>query len=136
MKAAWALALLIGVLVPGCASIAAVEPLRLSVSNQTSLFIRLRVNEVEMLIAPRGHRDPIPSESLPDAPWRIQVLTESGRLLSSLDVNPGDIVTTANHAQGKAVRVDLSCGRLDVWAGPPLAGPAPPRSFPAGDCDP
>ena len=38
-------------------------------------------------------------------------------------------------AQGDAVRVDLSCGRLDIWSGPPLLGPPPGPGTP-GDCTP
>ena len=45
------------------------------------------------------------------------------------------IVSTANSEQGVAKRLDLSCGRLDVYAGPPLLGPGPPSSFPPHDCD-
>ncbi len=32
-------------------------------------------------------------------------------------------------------RVDLSCGRIDIWSGTPMMGPAPGPGVP-GDCDP
>ena len=37
--------------------------------------------------------------------------------------------------KGSGARVDLSCGRLDVWVGPPMHGPFPAPGRP-GDCDP
>ncbi len=46
-----------------------------------------------------------------------------------MTVHPGDYFQTAYpDGQGStraAARVDLSCGRIDMWAGPPLAGPVP-----------
>jgi hypothetical protein len=53
----------------------------------------------------------------------------SGRVLASMTVHPGDVgnMTGPNgqgEARGDGVRVDLSCGRLDIWAGPPMTGSA------------
>jgi len=52
-----------------------------------------------------------------------------------MTVRPGDVWETAGQMKGDAVRVDLSCGRLDIWSGPPLLGPAPGPGKP-GDCAP
>ena len=67
--------------------------------------------------------------ALPSLPWSIETRSPSGRVLSRLTVDAGDVVYTTPDAsghsmsKGDAVRVDLSCGRLDVWSGPPLLGP-------------
>jgi len=57
-----------------------------------------------------------------------------------MTVHPGDVwATTGPNGEGRekgdGVRVDLSCGRLDVWSGPPMIGPAPGTGSP-GDCAP
>jgi hypothetical protein len=43
------------------------------------------------------------------------------------------VIETNSYLKGDGNRVDLSCGRIDVWAGPPLLGPAPGPGTP-GDC--
>ncbi len=62
-------------------------------------------------------------------------------MLATMTVNPGDVSTTEVPGgpvsmSGRLARVDLSCGRLDLWAGglQPL-GPAPGPGVP-GDCEP
>jgi hypothetical protein len=82
----------------------------------------------------------MPATSLPALPWAIEARSPSGRVLTSLTVNSGDVwqVTFPDGSvgsKGDAARVDLSCGRLDIWSGPPLAGPAPGPGSP-GDCAP
>ena len=77
---------------------------------------------------------------LPALPWSVAVRTPSGRELTTLTVHEGDVAETSSpggggSSRGVAARVDLSCGRLDVWAGPPIAGPAPGSGSP-GDCEP
>ena len=51
-------------------------------------------------------------------------------------VHDGDVYSSSDGRQshGVAARADLSCGRIDLWSGPPLAGPAPNPGTP-GDCD-
>ena len=58
-----------------------------------------------------------------------------------MTVNPGDVARTAVPGgpvsmSGRMARVDLSCGRLDLWAGgaAPI-GPAPGPGV-QGDCEP
>ncbi len=120
-----------------------VEPLQLSISNATTLAITLMVNGKTVLVAEPGTRlGPIEDQQLPGAPWHVEALTPSGRVLLSMDVAPGDVWQTEEGPnggtahRGAGARADLSCGRLDVWSGPPMSGPAPPSSFPPGDCDP
>lgn len=120
-----------------------IDPLELSMSNQTTLAITLVVNgQVVGPIAPGAHEDPIDGALLPAPQWHVDARTPTGRVLTTLDVAPGDVwhITEGpdgrSSSAGKATRVDLSCGRLDIWSGPPMLGPAPPSSFPPGDCDP
>ena len=89
----------------------------------------------------RPQTDEIVSTSdLPPLPWSVETRTPSGRALSRLTVRAGDVWETnlpggGRQMKGDAVRVDLSCGRLDMWSGPPLLGPPPGPGMP-GDCDP
>jgi hypothetical protein len=104
----------------------------LSIANGTTLTVTLLVNgTVVGTFAPGVERDPIPPTDLPVLPWQVEARSPSGRLLASVTVHPGDVSDTS----GDGVRVDLSCGRLDIWSGPPMSGPAPGTGSP-GDCAP
>jgi len=122
-------------LVAACSPAPTADAHDLVVSNQTTLTVDLAVNGVVVqAIQPRTQESVHPKD-LPPLPWSIEARTSSGRVLSHLTVRPGDVRETAGEMKGDAVRVDLSCGRLDVWSGPPLLGPAPGPGTP-GDCDP
>jgi len=112
----------------------------LVVSNQTALAITLAVNGIVVRTIPAHRDDLVLVKDLPPQPWAVETRTPNGRVLSSMTVRPGDVWTTnapdgSTQMKGDAVRVDLSCGRLDVWSGPPLFGPPPGPGKP-GDCDP
>jgi hypothetical protein len=107
----------------------ALTPLPISISNGTTIPVTLVVNgTVVETVPPGGYEDPI-SAALPALPWSIETRSPSGRVLSRMAVNAGDVVYTTpdangqSSAKGDAVRVDLPCGRLDVWSGPPILGP-------------
>jgi hypothetical protein len=111
----------------------------LSIANQTTIAVTLVVNQkVIEVVAAGGYENPIKAE-LPGLPWDVETRSPSGRVLSSMTVKAGDVWQTTpdasgnSGAKGDAVRVDLSCGRLDVWSGPPLLGP-PPGPGTSGDC--
>jgi hypothetical protein len=112
----------------------------LGVSNGTSLEVTLLVNGKQLqVLAPGEWKDAIPAQELPPLPWSIEAQSPSGRVLLTLTVFEGDVVSGVNpggstFSKGDAARVDLSCGRIDIWSGPPLAGPAPGPGSP-GDCD-
>ena len=112
----------------------------LHVSDQTTLAVEVFVDG-ERVAAVSPHSDlAIDRADLPDLPWLVDVRTEGGRSLLGLTVSPEDVTTVSDpggpiRMTGAAARVDLSCGRLDVWAGPPLAGPVPGPGTP-GDCAP
>ena len=117
------------------------DSMSLAVDNETSLTVSLVVNGT--LIASLdpstclGCTDDsvVPASLLPPLPWRAEVHSPSGRVLLSLTVNAGDVEYEPSSSKGDANRVDLSCGRIDLWSGPPLVGPAPgPGS--SGDCRP
>jgi len=72
-------------------------------------------------------------------PWHVEARASTGRILVSLDINPGDI-ESASSAGGDehsaaVQKVDLSCGRLVIYGGDvqpgvdPSVGPGA-----AGDC--
>jgi hypothetical protein len=111
----------------------------LPISNETTLRVSLFVNGVQVGQFPAGaYADPIQDLALPDLPWTVEARTDDGRVLLSFTVHAGDVSSTSypdghGSTQGRANRVDLSCGRLDVWSGPPLLGPPPGPGTP-GDC--
>jgi hypothetical protein len=110
----------------------------LSIENDTTIAVTLVVNgKVIETVPAGGYENPVKAE-LPALPWNVETRSPSGRVLSSMTVHSGDVWQTTDpngggEANGDAVRVDLSCGRLDVWSGPPLLGPAPDPG-PSGDC--
>lgn len=113
------------------------RPVGVEVSNGTTLPITLVVNGVIVRnIGPGdGTPGPITADVLGPMPWTVEARTASGRVLLTLSVHDGDVQYQESSSRGDAARIDLSCGRLDVWAGPPLAGPMPGPGVP-GDCAP
>lgn len=109
--------------------------LTLSVDNQTSVAVAVRVNGTVVATVPAGViGDPL-IVTLPELPWNVEALSPSGRVLLTLAVRPGDttLVSDSNGLTqtGDVARVALVCGRLAVWAGPQVEGPFSPES---GDC--
>jgi hypothetical protein len=112
----------------------------LGVSNQTTLTVTLVVNGAVIRTVQPHTQEIVSTTDLPALPWSVETRTASGRALSGMTVRAGDVSMTnlpggARGMKGDAVRVDLSCGRLDMWSGPPLLGPVPGPGRP-GDCDP
>ncbi len=112
----------------------------LHVQNGTTMPVSLLVNGRGVEVIPAGG-GPIEFgvTDLGPAPWRIRLVSPSGRLLLETEFTADAVSTTVGPdgeviLRGAAARVDLSCGRLDIWSGPPLAGPAPGAGTP-GDCD-
>lgn len=100
------------------------QAMKLSIDNETTIAVTLVVNgSIIETVPPGGYEDPIKGD-LPQLPWNVETRSPSGRVLSTLVVHQGDFWQTSGGAKGDAVRVDLSCGRLDLWYGPPLLGPA------------
>ncbi len=116
------------------------DRMRLEVSNGTTIAVRLTVNGQPGRPVAAGQSLDVGVDDIGPPPWAAQVRTVAGRVLLELVVSAGDVVTQANgdgsrSAQGPGARVDLSCGRIDIWSGPPLMGPFPGPGTP-GDCNP
>jgi hypothetical protein len=112
----------------------------LVVHNQTTLPVTLVVNGAVIRTVRPQTDEIVSTNDLPELPWLVEARTPGGRALSRLTVRAGDVWETnvpggGREMHGDAVRVDLSCGRLDMWSGPPLFGPLPGPGTP-GDCDP
>ena len=112
----------------------------LEVSNQTDLDVTIVVNGSVVRTFPPGAKGAIRVSELPPLPWTVEARAPRGRVLTSLTVRAGDVSETTQpdggrSSHGAGTRVDLSCGRLDMWSGPPLLGPAPGPGKP-GDCEP
>jgi hypothetical protein len=126
-------------LVNACSPTPSGEARDLVVSNQTGLAITLAVNGVVVRTIQAHSQEAVLVKDLPPQPWLVEARTSSGHVLSSMTVRPDDVWETTSpdgstQMKGDAVRVDLSCGRLDLWSGPPLLGPTPGPGKP-GDCD-
>ena len=105
------------------------------VSNDTTITVSVAVNGTAVRIVQPRTQETLLVRDLPPQPWVVEARTTSGRVLSSMTVRPGDVQESGNVLKGDAVRVDLSCGRLDMWSGPPLLGPFPGPGTPS-DCNP
>lgn len=117
---------------------------KLSISNGTTLVVAIFVNGVRLGEVPPGGPSPvIYSSRLPALPWVVEAREPTGRVLTTMSVEPGQVYTTTRpdggiHMSGAMGRVDLSCGRLTIWAGeiqPSGPAPAQPPGQP-GDCVP
>lgn len=139
MSRGWLFRVVMVVLIGACAR-APTPPL--SIRNGTDLTVLLLVNGTLIATFPPGTgADPV-EVALPPVPWHVEARTAiSGRVLVEFDVREGTVTATTfsdGHGamRGAGARADLSCGRLDVWSGPPMGGPVPPRVFPPDDCRP
>jgi hypothetical protein len=132
----WLLTAAIVLVVAACDSGAIPDSaMSLSIANGTTLEVTVVVNGTAIETIAPGQGDEISASRLPSLAWRAEVRSPSGRQLQQLMVHSGDVHRTMNSTSGDAVRVDLSCGRLDLWSGQPLVGPAPGPGTP-GDCAP
>jgi hypothetical protein len=103
----------------------------LGIQNGTTIPVTLLVNGAVLeTVAPGDYQDPV-TLPMPSLPWRIEARSPAGRVLTSLTVTT---TTYVDWSTGVGARVDLSCGRLDLWSGPPMLGPAPGSGSP-GDCN-
>lgn len=116
----------------------------LHVSNGTTMDVTLFVNGVPVGVFPSGGPPPeIDTTGLNPVPWVVEARSASGRVLTSMNVEPGQVWTTTRPDGGMSTRstmgrVDLSCGRLTIWAGDGTPSGPPPAENPGqpGDCVP
>jgi len=128
------------VLVATCSPAPTGEAHDLVVSNETTLAVTIAVNGIALRTIQPQTQETVPVKDLPPLPWAVEARTSTGRALLSMSVRARDVWETtrpdgSHELNGDANRVDLSCGRLDIWSGPPLLGPAPGPGKP-GDCGP
>jgi hypothetical protein len=104
-------------------------PMRLSIQNGTTIPVAIAVNGVVIeTVPPGGYEDPVKAP-MPPLPWSVETRSPSGRVLSQMTVKAGDAWFTTPDPNGRseshapAVRVDLSCGRLDMWVLNEMNGP-------------
>ena len=138
--------MLLGLVAGGCSITTTVRPGRpqLGISNGTTLAVTLTVNGEKVAESkPGGPQPRIDVAELPPLPWDVEARSPSGRLLTSMHVDPGQVEITTDAggvtaASGPFGRVDLSCGRLTIWAGEiQPSGPAPiGLQGSPGDCVP
>ncbi len=122
---------------PGAVVVRA-DQLSLHVRNGTTLAVDIVVDgqAIATVLPMEGAEWLAPR--LPALPWMVEARTVGGRLLTSMTVRGDDVWTIADPDHvgfgGPFARVDLSCGRLDLWAGMfQPSGPAPGPGAP-GDC--
>lgn len=120
-------------LLPSAASLP--DPYDIHVENGTTLDVGIAVSDRVVRVVPHGGSATIPAAEAGALPWVIEARTGSGRVLLSFGVEAGSVDVDGDAQQGRGGRADLSCGRLDVYVGPVLLGPAPGPGEP-GDCLP
>jgi hypothetical protein len=111
---------LIATLAVGCGGIA--PDYTIHVSNSTTLNVTVAVNgAIVGVVAPKIDGS-FPPNGLPPLPWNVEARSASGRLLVALPVAVGS-VTDSSGPNGESTytapgaRIDLSCGRLDLYVG-------------------
>ena len=117
---------------------------QLGVINTTTLTVGAFLNGLHIADYPPNGPPAIDVTDLPPLPWAIEARSPSGRVLTSLRVEPGAVWATIypnnQHESTSFIgQVDLSCGRLIIWAGVPLPSGMPLRSSlgtPGPDCAP
>lgn len=111
----------------------------LFVSNGTPLTLTIVVNGTLVATSAPGDPPQVPASALPALPWSVTATTASGRVLVTMNVSEADAAQSASGGHAIPMgRVDLSCGRLTLWAGDsPPSGPFPPSPAGSpGDCAP
>jgi hypothetical protein len=132
-------------LVAGCGPIRPTTSTRpdytLHVDNGTTLALTIVVNGQRVGVVGGQNAGAFQPAALPPLPWSVEVRSTSGRVVLSVAVGVGSVTDTVGpndeHEHGApGARIDLSCGRLDVYPGDVgMLGPAPGRGAP-GDCLP
>lgn len=134
------IAMVVASLVAACGDAAtATVPLDLHVENGTTEAITVLVDGREVGTVGPGTSTTIPAANLPSGDWTVEARLPGGRTILEGPVAPSVVQRTTQpdghfSGSGSGQRVDLSCGRLDIWVGLPMIGPAPGPGSP-GDCD-
>lgn len=129
------------VLAAGCAIAAPASrsSLDLHVDNGTTKTITILVDGAIVSTVAATQSATIPQSSLPAGDWTVEARLPGGRHIFRGQIMPSAVSQTTDPSGGTRMtgsgqRADLSCGRLDIWVGIPMLGPAPGPGTP-GDCD-
>lgn len=109
--------------------------LTLTANNQSDRALELYVNGGKIADVGAKSEPTFKAQDLPPLPWAAELRLPTGRTLLALTVTSGSVVRTANGSQSPGIRVDLSCGRIELFAVYPLLGPVAGSGHP-GDCGP
>ena len=82
--------------------------------NGSTIPIAIAVNGTVLVTVPAKTTLGLSEASLPARPWTVEVRSPSGRVLSTMTVSTTD---QSSAYSGQLARVDLPCGRIDVWTG-------------------
>lgn len=107
----------------------------LTANNQSDRALELFVGGGKVADVPAKTQLTLQAKDLPPLPWAAELRLPTDRLLLSLTVTSKSVVRRAEGSQAVGNRVDLSCGRIELYAVIPLGGPAPGAGRP-GDCGP
>ncbi len=103
-----------------------------SVANGLTVPVTVYVGGQEIgTVAPGATQDWAPA-ALRAKPWSIEARSAGGRVLASMTVSASDYISSTS---GKATGVDLACGRLQLWSGPPTTGGPTFIADPSKPCD-
>ena len=118
--------------VPASASVQAsgVVTSAVHVENGTSLPVSVLINGNPAEVVLPQTTKTIDAARISRPPWRVEARTSGGRVLGTVLI----AAPTVNYD----LRLDLSCGRLEIWLGGPLGGGPSPDVSPgtSGDCAP
>jgi hypothetical protein len=121
-KAAGRVALLALTMVAALACQAAPSPSSgglapLEVRNYSTVVVDVTVNgQTEAAVQPESYAA-IQTADLPSPPWTVSAVASDGHVYGSF------AVPSLQDLTGHGTRIDLSCGRVDMWIGQPLLGP-------------
>ena len=107
----------------------------LTANNQSDRSLELFVNDGKVADVAAKSQLTIQAKDLHPLPWAAELRLPTGRTLLELTITSGSVVRLENGSRSVGTRVDLSCGRIELWAVFPLGGPAPGSGRP-GDCGP
>jgi len=109
--------------------------LTVGVVNESTLTVKLAVNGAVLRTLGPGEGGEVAASELPRLPWDASVESPTGRELVGLTIHAGDLWREPCANNTLAKRVDLSCGRIDIYAVVDMSGPPPGPGRP-GDCAP
>lgn len=108
--------------------------LDLHIENGTTKAITVLVNGAIVSTVAAGQSATVAESTLPAGVWSVEARLPGGKSVLVTQLDRSAVSQATNSESGSGSRVDLSCGRLDVWVGVPMIGPAPGPGTP-GDCD-